>query len=98
MRVLGDRDRFWENALVKLVAQEARAARDRRPGNRPQEMRDEAARDARVEHDRAAAGRHLASAEPPDRALAGALADFGGIAQVGGIDAVGEIVVALHAV
>src|SRR5437868_15478118 len=61
-------------------------------------MRDEAARDARIEYDRAAAGRHLASAEPAHRALAGAAADLRRIAQIGAVDAVGEIVVAPHGV
>ena len=98
VRVFGDRDRFRENPLVQLVTQKARAAGDRGSRNRPQEMRDEAARDTRIEHDRAAAGRHLAGAEPPDRALAGAAADLRRIAQIGAVDAVGEIVVALHGV
>ncbi len=35
--------------------------------------------------------------KPLDRALAGALADFGRVAQIGGVDRAREIVVALHA-
>ena len=38
----------------------------------------------------------LLRAEPLDRALAGAAADLGRVAQIGGIDGAGEIVVALH--
>ena len=96
VRVLGDRDRLGEDALSEPVLQKARAARDRRAGNRPQQMRDQAARDARIEHDRNASSRHLARAEPLDGALAGIAADLGRVAQIGGIDRAGEIVVALH--
>src|SRR5438270_10410620 len=92
VRVFGDRDRFRENPPVELVSEEARATRDRRARNRPQQMRDEAARDARIEHDWAAAGRHLAGAETADCALAGAPADLGWVEQIGAVDAVGEIV------
>src|ERR1051325_9210012 len=61
-------------------------------------MRDEAARDARIEHDRAAAGRHLAGAEPLYGPLAGGFADLGRVLQVRGIDRAGVIVIALHPV
>src|ERR1051325_5949104 len=96
VRVFGDRDRFRENPPVQLVSQEARAARDRRARNRPQQMRDEAARDAWIEHDWTAAGGALGGVETADCALAGAATDLGRVAQIGGVDAVGEIVVPLH--
>ena len=96
--VFGDRDRLGKDPLPELVAQKAGAAGDRWAGDRTQQMRDEAARDPRVEHHRAAAGRHLAGAEPADRPLGGALADLGRVAQIVGIDRVGKVVIAFHAV
>src|SRR6202041_1345737 len=96
MRVLDDADRLGEDARAELVLQEAGAARDRRAGDRPQQVRDEATRDARVEDHRNLAGRHLARAEPLDRPLAGLPADLLGLAQIARIDRAGEIVVAFH--
>src|SRR6516165_3909736 len=61
-------------------------------------MRDKAAGDAWVEHNRTAAGRHLLGPEAFDRTLAGALADFGRVAQIGGKNRARKIIVALHAV
>src|SRR5438105_11772774 len=77
VRVVDDRDRLREDAIAEPVLQKARAARDRGSRDRPQQMRDKTARDARVENHWAAAGRHLLRAQTLDRALAGALADFG---------------------
>src|SRR6516164_7768573 len=59
-------------------------------------MRDKAAGHARIEYHRAAASRHFLRAEPTDRALAGAAADRGRVAQIVGEDGAGKIVVALH--
>src|SRR6185437_9540232 len=98
VRVVDDGDALREDGLPELLLEEAGAAGDRRAADRADEMAEEAPRDARVEDDRHLAGRDLAGAEAARRALAGALADGGGIGEVGAVDGAREIVVALHAV
>src|SRR5271155_2031751 len=81
VRVVDDGNRLGKDALTEPILQKARAASDRRAGDRAQQMRNETAGNPRIEHHRAAAGRHLPGAEPLDRALASAFADLGRVAQ-----------------
>ncbi len=94
--IVDDRDRLREDLVAEPILQKACAARDRWPRNRTQQVRNKPARDARVEHHRATAGRHFFGAQALDRPLAGAFADFGRVAQIGCVDRAREIVIALH--
>src|SRR5882672_7011228 len=63
-RIVNDADAGLEQALPKLVAQEAGLARDRSAVDGAGEMPDQAARDPAVEHDRNPLGGNLAGIEP----------------------------------
>ena len=72
--IVDDRNRLGEDLVAEPILQKARAARDGWPRDRTKQVRDKSARDARVEHYRATAGRHLFGAQALDRTLAGAFA------------------------
>src|SRR6478752_2001903 len=74
-RIVDDGDAVCEDLLSHFVAQEAGLARNRGAVRGAGEMRNNGARDARVEYHRHLAGRDLARVEACDRALAGAAAD-----------------------
>ena len=96
-RIVDDADAVGEQFLAHLVLQEAGLARDRRAIDGAGEMRHQRAGDARIEHHRHLARRHLARIEPRDGALAGAAADFVRAFQIARMAHAGIIVVALHA-
>ena len=80
-RVVDDVDAAGENPLPELFAQEARLARHRSAVGGAGDMIDQRTGNARIEHHRHAARRHLARIEPLDCALAGDAADFCGLSR-----------------
>ena len=72
-----------EDRLVLAAEQEAGPAGDRRAAHRAEQMADQAAADARIEHDRHRAAGQLARVEPLDRALAGEPAERLGLVEIG---------------
>ena len=95
--IVDDADAVAEQLLAHLVAQEAGLARDRCAVGGARQMRHQRPGDARIEHHRHLARRHLARIEPLDRALAGGAADLLRRLQIGGVPHARIIVIALHA-
>ena len=84
-RIVDDANAVGEQLRAHLVSQEAGLARDRRAVDGAGEMRHQRAGDARIEHHRHLARRHLARVEPRDRALAGGAADLLRRFQIAGV-------------
>jgi hypothetical protein len=80
-----DDDAGIEQLLVQPVEQEAGAPRDRAAGHRANEMADQRAADARIEHHRHRSAFQPAGIEPGDGAFPRQLADFVGRDQVGAV-------------
>src|SRR5579872_618798 len=95
--VIDDIDTGGEQALTKLVLEEARTARDRRTADRADEMPRETVGDTRIINHRYLAGRDFARFQPPDGTLAGSAADRGGVGQIAAMDDTRIIIIALHA-
>src|SRR3546814_2690717 len=85
MRIVGDGDALGEHLPVELVLQERGAACDRGAGDGAGQVAQQAVGDARVEHHRQAPGRRLLGVKAPDRALAGAPADLGGVVKLSAV-------------
>src|SRR5271165_3932537 len=95
-RIIDNADARREQALAELVPEKAGLARNRAAVDGASQMPDDAAGNARIEHDRNPLGRNLARVGALDRALAGTFADrFGGL-EIGAVQDRREIVVAFH--
>ena len=97
MRIVADRDALGEDQLPLLVEQEGGAPRDGGADDRAEQMADEAAADARVEHHRHRPARHPHRIEPGDGPLAGAAAGDFRRFEVGEVADLVLGIIALHA-
>ena len=96
-RIIGDVEACLQDLLAHLVAQEGGLAGDRGTIDGAGDCAREAARNARVEHNREIGGRRdLPRVQAADRPLGGAAADFFRAIELGEIETAVEVVVTLH--